>query len=162
MANYTYKSLSTVDSITIDDLSINIGKLSLLENTYFNISKGINYGLVSPNGHGKTTLLKTIAYDIPIDNINIHMVKQEDTNSNLTIIDELLSSHNKYNKYIAKELELNKIISDEKKTTAEKLDATKELENLYDWANQYNLLSVKASASKILHGLGFNINSKEY
>ena len=83
--NVTYKSLSDVDSITIEDLNINIGSLSILEDTYFNIAKGINYGLVSPNGHGKTTLLKTLAYKIPIININIHMVKQENTNSILII-----------------------------------------------------------------------------
>ena len=112
--NVTYKSLSDVDSITIEDLNINIGSLSILEDTYFNIAKGINYGLVSPNGHGKTTLLKTLAYKIPITNINIHMVKQENTNSDLSVIDELLSSHNKYNEFIKKESELNNAIINRK------------------------------------------------
>jgi len=159
--NVTYKSLSDVDSITIEDLNINIGSLSILEDTYFNIAKGINYGLVSPNGHGKTTLLKTLAYKIPIKNINIHMVKQENTNSDLSVIDELLSSHNKYNEFINKESELNKIINDSNQSDDEILQATNQLDKLYTDAKQYNLLSIKSNASKILHGLGFYINSKK-
>ena len=143
--NVTYKSLSDVDSITIEDLNINIGSLSILEDTYFNIAKGINYGLVSPNGHGKTTLLKTLAYKIPIKNINIHMVKQENTNSDLSVIDELLSSHNKYNEFIKKESELNKIINDSNQSDDEILQATNQLDKLYTDAKQYNLLSIKSN-----------------
>lgn len=54
------------------------GKL-LLENAQFTISNGRRYGLVGPNGRGKSTLLRLLAKrQIPVpDTIDVLLVEQE-------------------------------------------------------------------------------------
>lgn len=54
------------------------GKL-LLDKTHLTISSGRRYGLVGPNGTGKTTLLKMLARrQIPVpENIDVLLVEQE-------------------------------------------------------------------------------------
>lgn len=54
------------------------GKL-LLENTSFTISAGRRYGLVGPNGRGKSTLLRLLAKrQLPVpDSIDVLLVEQE-------------------------------------------------------------------------------------
>lgn len=54
------------------------GKL-LLENTSVTIAAGRRYGLVGPNGRGKSTLLRLIAKrQVPVpENIDVLLVEQE-------------------------------------------------------------------------------------
>ena len=53
------------------------GKL-LLENTLFSVTAGRRYGLVGPNGKGKSTLLRLIARrQIPVpENLDVLLVEQ--------------------------------------------------------------------------------------
>ncbi len=63
------------------------GKL-LLENTSFTIAAGRRYGLVGPNGRGKSTLLRLLARrQLPVpENLDVLLVEQEVVGSELTAL----------------------------------------------------------------------------
>jgi ATP-binding cassette subfamily F protein 1 len=156
--NYTYENINHQNGISVTKLSLNIGSKNLLKDTELVISKGINYGLVSPNGHGKTTLLNFISGHIKSKGGDIHMVRQENGLSNKTVIDELLSSHENYQSYLEKEKQLNETLSklDNKEQI---LDITEKLKKLNDWAICNKLNTIESKAKKILAGLGFEQNT---
>ena len=158
--NFNYQSISTQNGISIDKLSLTIGNKCLLDNTELVISQGYNYGLISPNGHGKTTLLNFISEKIKLDGGNIHMVKQENESSEKSVIEELLSSHIDYQTHISEEARLTKkIINCENETEIIKIN--EKLNKLNEWALSNNLKTVKPRAFKILYGIGFDHNSPD-
>lgn len=55
-----------METLKINNLSKNYGKIQALNNISFNINKGI-YGLLGPNGAGKTTLMRTLTTLMPIE-----------------------------------------------------------------------------------------------
>lgn len=65
--------------IKVENFSVSAKGKELLVNTNLNIVAGKRYGLVGPNGKGKTTLLKLISTrQIPIPkNIDVLLVEQE-------------------------------------------------------------------------------------
>ncbi len=156
--NFNYQTIGTQNGISIEKLSLTIGNKCLLQDTDLVISQGYNYGLISPNGHGKTTLLNFISEKIKLDGGNIHMVKQENESSEKSVIDELLLSHTDYQTYISEEARLVNIItnSDNEKEIIETNEA---LNKLNEWASSNNLKIVKSMAFKILSGIGFDHNS---
>ena len=158
--NYNYEKINTQNGISINKLSLNMGSKELLQDTDLIISKGSNYGLISPNGNGKTSLLNFIQEKINLDNINIHMVKQENIASENSVIQELLLSHEKYQKYITEEKRLNNFIT---KTDCDEevIEKSKELEKLNDWAISNELNKIESKARKILSGLGFENNTQQ-
>jgi ATP-binding cassette, subfamily F, member 1 len=157
--NINYQQLTDTGAISLQDFSLSIGNKQLLENTDLIISRGINYGIISPNGHGKTTLLKTIAYKLDITGFQIYMVKQEDSNSNLSVIDEVLSSHKEYIHFKTREKEIQTDIDSDKVGVEELMELNNELEYIYEKARCNGLLSIRSKASKILTGLGFEMKS---
>lgn len=134
-------------SIIVEDMSLAIGSRHLLENTDITINRGNNYGIISPNGHGKTTLLRCIHEKFGIDNMSIYMVKQEDIKSDLSVYDEVLSSHVDYQKFIQRKKELESYEGD---------DQAEKYEKLYEWSNGLGLESIDARAHKVLFGIGFD------
>ncbi|GAB4823496.1 hypothetical protein N2152v2_010542 [Parachlorella kessleri] len=70
--------LSATD-IKVHSLSVRAKGKLLLENTTLTIAAGRRYGLVGPNGKGKSTLLRLIARrQIPVpDNLDVLLVEQE-------------------------------------------------------------------------------------
>jgi len=161
--NYNYSKLSTQNGISISELSLHMGSTHLLEDTDLTISQGINYGLISPNGRGKTSLLNFINEKIKLDGGNIHMVKQEDISpdDHTTVIQELLSSHEKYQAYIKKEKQLNSYLESELTDDSEEAmeiyeQKQEELNKLYEYARSQRFSSVSNKAKKILAGIGFD------
>lgn len=154
--NYTFESVDTTNGILIKNLSLNIGSSFLLKETEFKISNGHNYGLVAPNGKGKTTLMKFINDNIQFkDNRKVHMVKQEDESRSLyTIHEAVVSAHKDYMRYKSEEMRILSLIETDSKIETE-IDPTQQLEDLYEWANKYDLDSVERQAHQILFGLGF-------
>lgn len=137
-----------------------MGNKNLLNDTDLVISKGCNYGLISPNGNGKTSLLNFILEKIKLEGCNIHMVQQENDASDKSVIQELLSSHEKYQNFINKESKLNDLIQtleEEEKI----LNANEEINKLNEWAISQGLNTIEPKARKILSGLGFEYHSKQ-
>ena len=146
--NLIYEELVVNDtSIVVKDMSLTIGTRHFLENTNLTINRGNNYGIISPNGHGKTTLLRCIHDAFGIENMSVYMVKQEDMKSDLSVYDEVLSSHADYQEFVRKEKELEDYDGE---------DQAEKYEELYDWSNSLGLNSIEAKAHKVLFGIGFD------
>ena len=160
--NYNYAKINTQNGISIKELSLNMGKKLLFQDTDLVIAPGINYGLISPNGQGKTTLLHFINEKIKLDGGNIHMVKQEDISTNFSVIDELLSSHEAYQKYLVKEKKLlnileNQVPEENDEDSMETYDNCQlRLDELYEYGRTQCFSSLVQKANKILAGIGFN------
>ena len=60
--SYNYEKVNTQNGLSVTKLSLSMGNKNLLQDTNIIISKGINYGLVSPNGYGKTSLLNFMRF----------------------------------------------------------------------------------------------------
>ncbi|PWA78233.1 hypothetical protein CTI12_AA219460 [Artemisia annua] len=84
-----------VKDITIDDFSVSVRGIDLLKNASLKISHGQRYGVKGPNGKGKSTLLKLLAWrKIPVPkNIDMHLVKQEIVGDGTTALDAVLSAN---------------------------------------------------------------------
>ncbi|WP_085520872.1 ABC-F family ATP-binding cassette domain-containing protein [Tuberibacillus sp. Marseille-P3662] len=98
--SFDIKKQSGHDVLFVRDLSFGYDtSASLADDVSFAITRGESVALVGPNGIGKTTLLKTLAGDLPrlngqIDigsnvSIGFYDQEQEDLNPNKTVLDEL-------------------------------------------------------------------------
>lgn len=70
-------------------------KKKLMKNAYVKISHGKRYGLVGPNGKGKLTLLKLLAWrkiHVP-KNIDILLVEQEIVGDEKTAIQAIVATN---------------------------------------------------------------------
>jgi ATP-binding cassette, subfamily F, member 1 len=157
--NITYQSITTQEAISIKDLCLSIGSKHLLQDTSLVINPGINYGIIAPNGHGKSTLLLALAYKLNITNFQIHMVRQENHSSELSVLQEVLHSNTELQHYLSKEKELNHLLDTCKDEEVEEI--SEELENLYQQAETFGFNSMESEAAKILAGLGFDIKSPQ-
>merc|ERR1719500_580743 len=144
-------NLENAVDIKIDKFSIAAKGKDLFTNASLLIAQGRKYGLVGPNGHGKTTLLRHIgnrALQIP-PNIDVLYCEQEvgaDERSALqTVLDadvkrtELLGQAEK----LEKEQEGGKQVADE-------------LSEVYDELRAIGADQAEPKARRLLAGLGFN------
>ena len=131
----------------------------MLQDTSLVINPGINYGIIAPNGHGKSTLLLALAYKLNITNFNIHMVRQENHNSELSVLQEVMQSNAKLHQYLTKEKELNQMLDTCQDKEIEEI--SEKLEDLYQQAETFGFNSMESEAAKILAGLGFDIKSRK-
>ena len=144
-------NLENAVDIKIEKFSIAAKGKDLFTNASLLIAQGRKYGLVGPNGHGKTTLLRHIgnrALQIP-PNIDVLYCEQEvgaDERSALqTVLDadvkrtELLAQAEK----LEKEQEGGKQVADE-------------LSEVYDELRAIGADQAEPKARRLLAGLGFN------
>ena len=82
-------------NISIEKFSISTEKKKLLENTDLKISFGLKYGLIAPNGKGKTTLLNHIINRIfPIsEDLDMLIVEQEAEASDKSVFNMVLDAN---------------------------------------------------------------------
>ncbi|PWA40752.1 hypothetical protein CTI12_AA560100 [Artemisia annua] len=87
---------ANVKEITVDNFSVSVRGRDLLKNASVKISHGRRYGLVGPNGTGKSTLLKLLAWrKIPVPkNIDVLLVEQEVVGDDHTTVLEAVVSAN--------------------------------------------------------------------
>eukprot|EP01082_Thalassiosira_pseudonana_P006373 g5807.t1 g5807 contig20:201797-205339(+) len=144
------------NSLDIQIPSFNIsaaGKI-LFKDAEFNIAHGRRYGLVGPNGKGKSTLLKMISSrDLVLPpRVDFLYVEQEVQADNTPAVDAVLK---------ADKVRWN--LLEEEKTLTEAIDNGDEdpkkftrLQEVLDELNTIGAASAEAKARRILFGLGFD------
>ncbi|OAP02910.1 hypothetical protein AXX17_AT3G49070 [Arabidopsis thaliana] len=152
-----------------DAFTVVIGsKTSVLEgddmadanNASVRISHGKRYGLIGPNGMGKSTLLKLLAWrKIPVPkNIDVLLVEQEVVGDEKSALNAVVSANEELVKLREEAEALQKSSSgaDGENVDGEDDDDTGEkLAELYDRLQILGSDAAEAQASKILAGLGF-------
>ncbi|XP_062144192.1 ABC transporter F family member 4-like [Alnus glutinosa] len=152
---------ANVKDITIDNFSVSARGKELLKNTSVKISHGKRYGLIGPNGMGKSTLLKLLAWrKIPVPkNIDVLLVEQEVVGDDRTALEAVVSANEEL-------VELrNEVASLQNLSSAAEGedgvegsygdDAGEKVAELYEKLQILGSDAAEAQASKILAGLGF-------
>ncbi|XP_022174020.1 ATP-binding cassette sub-family F member 1 isoform X2 [Myzus persicae] len=139
--------------IKIDSFSIAAKGQDLFVNASLLIAHGRRYGLVGPNGHGKTTLLRHIAerlFDVP-PGIDILYCEQEVVADETTAVRAVLRADTRCTELLA---ECKKLEEAQEKGTGE--DVTERLNEVYDELKVLGADSAEPRARRILAGLGFS------
>ncbi|RNA39507.1 ATP-binding cassette sub-family F member 1 [Brachionus plicatilis] len=143
--------LEASQDIKIEGLSISVHGTFLFKNADLKISNGRRYGLVGPNGIGKSTLLKHIAsrsLNIP-PNIDILFCEQEVRADEASALNSVLSSDKKRSQLIEEE----EVLLSEPDQTQENIDR---LNQIYEQLDAMKADAAEAKACQILSGLGFD------
>ncbi|XP_045812403.1 ABC transporter F family member 4-like [Trifolium pratense] len=153
---------ANVKDITIQNFSVSARGKELLKNASVTISHGKRYGLVGPNGMGKSTLLKLLAWrKIPVPkNIDVLLVEQEVVGDDKTALEAVVSANAELVKVRQEVADLQNATSvkegvDEDDDTNEDEDVGEKLAELYEKLQLMGSDAAEPQASKILAGLGF-------
>lgn len=152
---------ANVKDITIDNFSVSARGKELLKNTSVKISHGKRYGLVGPNGMGKSTLLKLLAWrKIPVPkNIDVLLVEQEVVGDDRSAIEAVVSANEELVKLRQEVASLQDLSSaaggEDKDEDSDGDDAGEKLAELYEKLQLIGSDAAESQASKILAGLGF-------
>ncbi|KAL0461825.1 UNVERIFIED_CONTAM: ABC transporter F family member 4 [Sesamum latifolium] len=134
--------------------------VELLKNASVKISHGKRYGLVGPNGMGKSTLLKLLAWrKIPVPkNIDVLLVEQEVVGDDRSAIEAVVSANEeliKLRQEVAALQDSSAVSTGENGDDDEGDDVGEKLSELYEKLQLMGSDAAEAQASKILAGLGF-------
>ncbi|GLU14569.1 hypothetical protein SLE2022_311300 [Rubroshorea leprosula] len=151
---------ANVRDITIDNFSVSARGKELLKNASVKISHGKRYGLVGPNGMGKSTLLKLLAWrKIPVPkNIDVLLVEQEVVGDDRTALQAVVSANEelvKLREEVAALQNSSSIAGGEDNDDVNGDDTGEKLVELYEKLQILGSDAAEAQASKILAGLGF-------
>lgn len=151
---------ANVKDITIDNFSVAARGKELLKNASVKISHGKRYGLVGPNGMGKSTLLKLLAWrKIPVPkNIDVLLVEQEVVGDDRSALDAVVSANEelvKLRQEVASLQGTSVLTGEDEDNDADGNDAGEKLAELYEKLELMGSDAAEAQASKILAGLGF-------
>ncbi|XVF69510.1 hypothetical protein PTKIN_Ptkin11bG0087500 [Pterospermum kingtungense] len=151
---------ANVKDITIDNFSVSARGKELLKNASVKISHGKRYGLVGPNGMGKSTLLKLLAWrKIPVPkNIDVLLVEQEVVGDDRSALQAVVSANEELIRLREEVAVLQNMSSphggeDENDLNGD--DSGERLAELYEKLQILGSDAAEAQASKILAGLGF-------
>ncbi|XP_031091890.1 ABC transporter F family member 4 [Ipomoea triloba] len=150
---------ANVKDITVDNFSVSARGKELLKNCSVKISHGKRYGLVGPNGKGKSTLLKLLAWrKIPVPkNIDVLLVEQEVVGDDKTALEAVVSANEELIKTRQEAASLQDLAASvgENEDDDDGNDVGEKLAELYDKLQIMGSDAAEAQASKILAGLGF-------
>jgi len=138
--------------IKVENFSISAKGKTLFNNASLLIAQGRRYGLVGPNGHGKTTLLRHIQVRqlaIPA-NIDVLYCEQEVVADDTAAIDVVLNSDEKRTALLKQKEEIEQRL--EHKSKKNDLD---KLNEVYDDLRAIGADQAEPKARRILAGLGF-------
>lgn len=138
--------------IKIENFTISAKGNDLFVNANLLIANGRRYGLVGPNGHGKTTLLRHIAtraFAIP-PNIDVLLCEQEVVADDYTAVQTILNADVKRTNALKECKEL------EEKVEAGNLEYQERLNEVYNELKAIGADSAEPRARRILAGLGFS------
>ncbi|EFJ21885.1 ATP-binding cassette transporter, subfamily F, member 3, SmABCF3 [Selaginella moellendorffii] len=150
---------ANVKDISIDNFSVSARGKELLKNASVKISHGKRYGLVGPNGKGKSTLLKLLAWrQIPVPkNIDILLVEQEIVGDETPAIQAVVAADQELVKLRQEAERLEKLSLEDDNEEDEGGDNHQEqLTTVYEKLRGLGSDAAESRASKILAGLGFN------
>ena len=152
--------------VIAEGFSISAHNKALFVNADLRIVHGRKYGLVGPNGQGKTTLLKHIAARaLPVPkNIDVLYVEQEVVADESTAVQSVLLADTVRTALLKREAELLEIMekADDEVSWEHREELNKELESLYVELRARGDASAEANARKILAGLGFTQETMDY
>ncbi|XP_032903563.1 ATP-binding cassette sub-family F member 1 isoform X3 [Amblyraja radiata] len=143
--------LENASDIKLERFSISAHGKELFINADLYIVAGRRYGLVGPNGKGKTTMLKHImnrVLNIP-PNIDVLLCEQEVRADDTVAVDAVLKADTKRLKLLEEERQLQALL--------EKGDdrAGERLQKVYEELRATGAAAAEAKARRILAGLGF-------
>ncbi|XP_066158043.1 ATP-binding cassette sub-family F member 1 [Euwallacea fornicatus] len=144
-------ALENAIDIKIENFSISAKGNDLFTNASLLIANGRHYGLVGPNGHGKTTLLRHIAqraFAIP-PNIDILYCEQEVVADDFSAVETVLKADVKRNELLAEQKKL------EEQFNAGNVNIQDRLNEVYTELKAIGADSAEPRARRILAGLGF-------
>uniref|UniRef100_A0A8C6QX92 ATP-binding cassette sub-family F member 1 n=2 Tax=Nannospalax galili TaxID=1026970 RepID=A0A8C6QX92_NANGA len=144
--------LENASDIKLEKFSISAHGKELFVNADLYIVAGRRYGLVGPNGKGKTTLLKHIAIralSIP-PNIDVLLCEQEVVADETPAVQAVLRADTKRLKLLEEERRLQGQLEQGDDTAAERL------EKVYEELRATGAAAAEAKARRILAGLGFD------
>ncbi|CAN7993011.1 unnamed protein product [Ixodes hexagonus] len=145
------QQLENAIDIKVENFSISARGKDLFVNASLTITAGRRYGLVGPNGHGKTTLLKHIAnrsLNIP-PNIDVLLCEQEVVADDTPAVDVVLKADFKRTALMS---ELKKL---EEESAAGSLKNQTRIAEVYEELQVIGADSAESRARRILAGLGF-------
>ncbi|XP_054834360.1 ATP-binding cassette sub-family F member 1 isoform X4 [Eublepharis macularius] len=144
--------LENASDIKLEKFSISAHGKELFVNADLYIVAGRRYGLVGPNGKGKTTLLKHIAnraLSIP-PNIDVLLCEQEVVADETPAVQAVLKADTKRLRLLEEEKRLQTLLEKGDDTAGERL------EKVYEELRATGAAAAEAKARRILAGLGFN------
>nr|XP_056722846.1 ATP-binding cassette sub-family F member 1 [Euleptes europaea] len=144
--------LENASDIKLEKFSISAHGKELFVNADLYIVAGRRYGLVGPNGKGKTTLLKHIAnraLSIP-PNIDVLLCEQEVVADETPAVQAVLKADTKRLRLLEEEKKLQALLEKGDDTAGERL------EKVYEELRAMGAAAAEAKARRILAGLGFN------
>jgi len=148
--------LETAVDIKIDKFSIAAKGKDLFRDAALTIAQGRRYGLVGPNGHGKTTLLRHIgtrSLQIP-PNIDVLYCEQEVVATDDSALQTVLMADVKRTELLKEEEDLLKAQNKGK-------DVTDRLNEVYDELRAIGSDQAEPKARRLLSGLGFTREMQE-
>lgn len=141
-------ALENAVDIKVENFSISAKGKDLFVNANLLIANGRHYGLVGPNGHGKTTLLRHIAqraFAIP-PNIDILYCEQEVVADDFTAVESVLKADVKRTELMAEAKKLEE---------SNDVGVQDRLNEVYAELKAIGADSAEPRARRILAGLGF-------
>ncbi|KAK1649407.1 hypothetical protein QYE76_067212 [Lolium multiflorum] len=138
-----------IRDIVLDNFSVSARGKELLKGASLRISHGRRYGLVGPNGMGKSTLLKLLAWrQVPVPkNIDVLLVEQEIVGDDRSATEAVVAANEELTALRAEQAKLE---------ASNDPDDNERLAEVYEKLNLCDSDAARARASKILAGLGFD------
>ncbi|CAN6288908.1 unnamed protein product [Urochloa humidicola] len=138
-----------VKDIVLENFSVSARGKELLKSASLRISHGRRYGLVGPNGMGKSTLLKLLAWrQVPVPrNIDVLLVEQEIVGDDRSALEAVVAADEELTALRAEQARLE---------ASNNADDNERLVEVYEKLNLRDSDAARARASKILAGLGFD------
>ncbi|XP_037079732.1 ATP-binding cassette sub-family F member 1-like [Pollicipes pollicipes] len=144
--------LENAVDIKVESFSISARGKDLFVNASLMIAQGRRYGLIGPNGHGKTTLLRHIqtrALNIP-PNIDVLYCEQEVVADDTPAVQVVLNADEKRTSLLKEKTEL------EKQQSAGDMSVMERLNQVYEELRTIKADAAEPKARRILNGLGFS------